>query len=86
LNKHIRHLPGIISLNQLVKDYESNGKWLSDNITISDELKPYINVKGDTLIYSTKLKIDMETTNVGIIVNELQIMNYGLRILITVDC
>ena len=66
LNKEIQNLPGAASLNQLLNDYESNGKWLNENITIPKDLNTYINVKGNTLIYSTKIIIDMGDTNVDL--------------------
>lgn len=54
LNKHIRNMSGFQEITQLIKDYESDGKWLSDGLVISDELKPFINVKGETIIFTSK--------------------------------
>ena len=66
LNKNIQHLPGVAELNQLIKDFEANGKWIEDDIVISDELKPYINVKGNTLIYMSGSKFNLETAKIDL--------------------
>ena len=59
--KHIFHTPGANGINQLIKNYEKDGKWVNDGIKISDELKPYINVKDNTLVYTSKIDADLET-------------------------
>lgn len=59
--KHISNIPGADMINQLINDYENNGKWVNDGIEIPAELKPYINVKDNTLVYNSKIDADLET-------------------------
>jgi len=66
LKKHIQNIPGAKELNQLIKSFGNNGKWINDGITIQDELKPFINVNGETITYSSKMKADLENASTEI--------------------
>jgi len=63
LDKHIRNIPGTAEINLLIKEYDKNGKWLNDGLVISEDLKPFINVKGETLIFKSKMNAEMETAS-----------------------
>ncbi len=64
VQKHIRNMQGVSEVNKLIKDYDSNGKWLKDGIAIPEELKPNINVKDETLVYFSKMKAELEFASI----------------------
>ena len=68
LKTSLEELPGVTALNELLVDYENDEKWISDGIIISKDLKPFINVVGDTMIYSSSIKIDLLETNIDLAV------------------
>jgi hypothetical protein len=66
LGKHLRNMPGMSGINKLVKEYESSGKWLNDGLIIPEEIKPNINVKGETLVYFSKMNAKLETAELDL--------------------